>query len=264
MHASDRAREAARRALAIDPDCELAYGALGYVALGPGNDLDQAAIYFSQALQLDPTNTEIISSASVVARALGRLDDAIALLEYVTDRDPVNPGVLHRLGLAYRWAGRLDEAIASFRSALALSPMYGNLNYSLGVALLLEGETEEALGAMQRETGEAWRLLGLAMAYHTLGQTAASDASLAEAIARFEQDYPINIAYVFAYRNEADCAFEWLDKAVEYGDPGLTQMPVMDLFANIRDDPRWTPFLQSIGESPEQLAAIQFEVTLPQ
>jgi len=28
-------------------------------------------------------------------------------------------------------------------------------------------------------------------------------------------------------------------------------------------DPRWLPFLESIDKSPEQLAAIEFEVTLP-
>jgi hypothetical protein len=40
--------------------------------------------------------------------------------------------------------------------------------------------------------------------------------------------------------------------------------PVDILFANIHDDPRWLPFLKSIGKSPEQLAAIEFEVRLPQ
>ena len=34
--------------------------------------------------------------------------------------------------------------------------------------------------------------------------------------------------------------------------------------ANIHDDPRWLPFLESIGRSPEQLAAIEFNVTLPE
>jgi hypothetical protein len=33
---------------------------------------------------------------------------------------------------------------------------------------------------------------------------------------------------------------------------------------NIHDDPRWLPFLRSIGKAPEQLAAIEFEVTLPE
>ena len=35
------------------------------------------------------------------------------------------------------------------------------------------------------------------------------------------------------------------------------------LFANLHDDPRWLPFLRKIGKAPEQLAAINFDVTVP-
>jgi hypothetical protein len=65
-----------------------------------------------------------------------------------------------------------------------------------------------------------------------------------------------------AYRNEADRAFEWLDKAVEYSDDYLAEIVGEPLFNSIKSDPRWLPFLESIGKSPEQLAAIEFEVTL--
>jgi adenylate cyclase len=78
------------------------------------------------------------------------------------------------------------------------------------------------------------------------------------------RSWSFNIVEVVAYRGEIDRAFEWLDKAVEYNDPGLTGTPTELLFANIRDDPRWIPFLESIGKSPEQLAAIEFEVRIPQ
>ncbi len=101
-------------------------------------------------------------------------------------------------------------------------------------------------------------------AYHALGQAAESDAAVAELIEKYEGEAAYGIAYVMAFRGEADRAFEWLDKAVEYNDTGLPGIAVEPLFANIHDDPRWLPFLQSIGKSPEQLAAIEFEVTLPQ
>ena len=67
-----------------------------------------------------------------------------------------------------------------------------------------------------------------------------------------------------AWRNEPDRAFEWLDKAVVAGDPGLTEIVFQPLFANLHADPRWLPFLRRIGKAPEQLAAIGFDVKLPQ
>ncbi len=46
---------------------------------------------------------------------------------------------------------------------------------------------------------------------------------------------------------------------------GLTdEIAIQPLFANIQFDPRWLPFLESIGKFPEQLAAIDFKVTLPE
>jgi hypothetical protein len=66
-----------------------------------------------------------------------------------------------------------------------------------------------------------------------------------------------------AFRDEADKAFEWLDEAVACHDPGLSEILTTSLFDNIRSDPRWLPFLRRIGKAPEQLAKIEFKVTLP-
>jgi TolB-like protein/Flp pilus assembly protein TadD len=258
------AREAANRALAIDPEHAPAYAILGGIAMHHDNDLAAAAQYFELALELEPTNLGILSRAAGLAQDLGRLDEAIAIREYLVARDPVTAGRHYVLGSSYSYAGRLDEAIASFRTALRLSPGRINWQYGIGEALLLKGEPEAALQAMQQVSSEVRRMIGLAFAYHALGQTAESDAALTELIEKYEQAWAYNIAYVLAFRGEADRAFEWLDKAVEYNDPGLSEIAVTTEFANIHDDPRWLPFLESIGKSPEQLAAIQFEVRLPQ
>jgi len=178
--------------------------------------------------------------------------------------DPVNARGHRRMGGSYLWGGRLDDAIASFGTALTLSPGQLGAGQMTGIALLLKGEPEAALAAMQQEPGEAWRLIGLAMAHHALGQAAESNAALAKAVEMVEQAAAFNIAFVLAFRGEADRAFEWLDKAVKYNDPGLSQVATTPMFANIHSDPRWLPFLERIGKAPQQLAAIEFKVMLPE
>jgi hypothetical protein len=79
--------------------------------------------------------------------------------------------------------------------------------------------------------------------------------ALEEAVVRRD---PVNVT---ALSNKA---FAWLDKAVEYGDPGLGEIVTENLFDKIHADPRWLPFLRKIGKAPEQLAKIEFKVTLPQ
>jgi tetratricopeptide (TPR) repeat protein len=134
---------------------------------------------------------------------------------------------------------------------------------TLGLALLQKGDAEAALAEMQKERDEASRLVSRAIGYHALGRSADSDAALADLIARHEKEASFNIAYVFAYRGEADRAFEWLEKAQEYQDPGLLTITVEPLFDNVRKDPRWLPLLRKLGKDPETLAKIEFKVTLP-
>jgi len=147
--------------------------------------------------------------------------------------------------------------------ALSLSPGYIGAQTGIGQALLGKGDSEGALDAIQLESSRPWQLIGLVMANHALGDPAASDAALAELTEEWGRDAAYNIAYVLAFRGEADDAFEWLGMAVGYNDPGLSEIVVENTFAGIQDDPRWLPFLKGIGKSPEQLAGIEFRATRP-
>lgn len=256
-------QEAARRALEIDPTFAPAYSNLGWFAMDIDNDLETAAKFFQRALELEPTNLTIISDAAIMARNLGRLDKAIALLEYTLGNDPANPAGHARLGILYYFAGRLDEAISSSRTALMLSPELTRAHYQISEALLMKGDPQAALEEVQQESQIGYRLFGSALSHYALGQTKESDTALNMVIDRYEQAAAYNIAYNYAFRGESDAAFEWLDKAVQYRDSGLSHVMINPLFANIHGDPRWRPFLERIGKSPEQLDAIEFKVSAP-
>jgi len=116
---------------------------------------------------------------------------------------------------------------------------------------------------MQAE-GEGWRVIGLRLAYYALGRRAEADAALAELIAGNAKEGASNIAYIYAFRSDADHAFEWLEKAVQNRDPGVATVAVEPFFRNVHQDPRWLPFLRKVGRAPEQLAKIDFKVSLPQ
>jgi len=259
-----RAREAAEKAMAIDPDYAPAHASLGYIA-DADNDPAGAARHYQRALALDPTNLEVLRNAALFLQALGRLDEAQALDEAVVRRDPVNVTALYNLGYHQRLAGRYEAAIASFRTVLSLSPDRGGAHAQLGMALMQMGDATAALAEIEQEKGEGWRMIGLPMAYCALGRKADADAALNALIAKYEKDAPCNIAYVYAFCGDADKAFEWLDKAVTYHDPGLGDIVTENLFDKIHSDPRWLPFLRKIGKAPDQLAKIEFKMPpLPQ
>ena len=257
------AQEAVEKALAIDSDYAPAHAMLGWLAMYFKNDLAMAARHLGRALALEPGNLDSLSQAATMLQNLGRAEQGISVQQYILARDPINDRVLGNLGLAYNSLDRPDEALPLLRTSLRMHPGKIGTQSILGYSLLLKNEPEAALAAIEQEPLEAFRLIGLVMAYHALGQKNESDAALAELLDKHEQGWSYNIAFSLAYRGEADRAFEWLAKAIEYKDPGLTEIPTQLEFANIHDDPRWLPFLESIGKSPEQLAAIEFTVTIP-
>jgi len=258
-----QAREAAMKAVAIDPEYAPAHANLGWIAMYGENDLAGAAEHFKRALALDPSDLNVLRSSTALLGSLDRLNEALALDESVVRRDPVNVSALFNMGVDQRYAARLDASIVSFHTVLSLAPGRGGAHYHTSVALLLKGDAQGALAEIEQETSDNWKMMGLPMTYYALGRKADSDAALAALIAKWEKESPYNIAYVYAYRGEADKAFEWLDKTVEYADPGLGEIVTENLFDKIHADPRWLPFLRKVGKAPEQLAKIDFKVTLP-
>jgi TolB-like protein/Flp pilus assembly protein TadD len=257
-----RAREADEKALAIDPNYAPAHSGLGVIAMF-NNDFVSAAKHFERALALDPNDLDVLGNIALFFQSLGRLQEALALEEAIVRRDPVNVTALFNLGHIQQFSGQFDAAIASQRSVLNLSPGRVSSHNNICMAMLLKGDAPAALAEIEQEKSEVYRLIGLPMVYYALGRKTESDAALATLIAKFEKDAPYNIAYVYAFRGDADKAFEWLDKAVQYQDPGLSDIVAENLFDNIHSDPRWLPFLRKLGRSPEQLAKIKFKVTLP-
>jgi tetratricopeptide (TPR) repeat protein len=211
---------------------------------------------------LEPANPDILRNAASLAGTLGRLDQAIALAEYGLAQDPVNSISHNNLGIYYESAGRYDAAIASWRTAIRLSPERLDSHYSIAAALLLKRKPDAALAVIQQEPSELWRLIGLSMVYHALGRSAESNVALEELIRKYQKDAAYDIAYVYAYRGDADHAFEWLDKAAA-GNDGLAEILGEVRFTGLHNDPRWLPLLRKIGKAPEQLATIRFEAMPP-
>ena len=113
--------------------------------------------------------------------------------------------------------------------------------------LLTQGDAEAALVAMEQEAFGAYRMTGIAIVQHALGDAGASDTALQGLIEGYATEGAYQVAEVYAYRGEIDHAFEWLGQAYNRRDTGLSGMLTNPLFANLHDDPRWDPFLDKMG-----------------
>jgi TolB-like protein/cytochrome c-type biogenesis protein CcmH/NrfG len=255
------AREAAERALASDPDHVPTHARLGWLELHFRQDLETSAAHISRALELDPSDPVAGTVASQLAGYLGRSAESTILAEHVADRDPVNALSIYYLGNRYLYTGRYEEAMSLFEDVVRLSPGFVGIQYRIGLVWLLNGEPERAISAFEAESSEPHRLIGLALALPGIGRNESADEALASLIEKFQDRVAYNVAYIHAYNGRADDAFESLQLAAEKkSDGGLNQVIYDPLFANLHDDPRWHPYLVSIGRSPEQLAKIDFRL----
>jgi hypothetical protein len=110
---------------------------------------------------------------------------------------------------------------------------------------------ELALASIARNPFEFWRLEGRARAYHVMGRDRESRAALDELVARYAFSAAYQVAQVHAVRGEADAAFEWLERARVQHDAGLQFFRWDAAFRGLHGDPRWKPFLETMGVPPD-------------
>ena len=241
------ARKAAEKAMRLAPDISEAHEAMGVIRLTSDFDWKGAEASFARALELSPGNVRVIRDAVDLLRALGRSDEAIALMRQAVELDPLSWSVYRELANCYLGAGRFDEAEAAIRKSLELSPDARMLHFRLSVICLCQGRLDEALKAATRVVHDGFRLLALAMVYHAQGRHVDSDAALEELIETMADTGAFQIAEAFAYRGDRDQAFAWLERAHAQRDAGMHMLREAQSMRGLHADPRWHAFLEKVG-----------------
>jgi tetratricopeptide (TPR) repeat protein len=241
----ERAREAAKRALATAPDSADAYVRLGQVYELYDWDWPAANDAYQHALALAPNNPTVLLAVAGITRVLGGAERAIELYRRAIALDPLSSAAHRALGLRLLRMGRLDEASAAIATALEINPSAG-LVWCLVAAIRREqGRLDEALAAAERERLPDFRQLALGMVHHAMGHREAADAALRKLSDEWAHAAAYQIAMLHAMRGEVDAAFQWLERAYAQRDPGLVNLAGDTPFARaLHSDARWMPFLR--------------------
>ncbi len=242
-----QARFAAERALALAPDLVEGHVALGHVRASGDLDWKGADTSFRRAIELAPGSAAGLSSASWLARAFGRIDDAIALARRVVELDPLSARSHYTLAQFLSESGVLDEAEAALATAQRLRPDGPRHHAVLGRIRLYQGRHAEALAEFEQEKVAWERKTGIALALFGLGKRAEADAALQAIIEQDAETSAIQIAEIHAFRDETDGAFHWLERAFAQHDHGVSLLRGNAIFRGLHDDPRWLPCLMKIG-----------------
>jgi tetratricopeptide (TPR) repeat protein len=167
--------------------------------------------------------------------------------------DPVSPEARSYLAFQLSVTGQLDEAHREYARMLELSPTSPWAHAGIGFALIQHGKFAEAVSAAQDETADWARLVVTAIAQWSLKKNAESDAALEQLVKTGADTAAYQIAEVYAWRGDKDKAFEWLERARSQRDPGVIEMRGDPTLPNLRQDPRWSAFLRTVGLADNQL-----------
>ena len=237
---------AVRKALQLDSKSALAHAILGLKYATYDYDWSAARAEMRNALALNPRDPVALYNASWLAFDLGQHDEALRLENISLSIDPLNPDAYQYGGVIYYLMGNLDAAERAFRTSVKISPTFTGNHYYLGQILLLRNQPEAALREMLAE-GDSRRDFGLALAYKALGRRGEADAALTRIIRAAGGAGAINIAIVYAYRNERDKAFAWLEKAVDQRELSVGhKFRDEPKLAPLRGDPRYKALLKKM------------------
>ena len=238
-------REAIERALALDPNLAQAYSQMGRVNFV---DFDWVGADDSirRAIALEPGNPEYLDQAAFSAAKFGRSDEALALARRAVELDPLNAFSWQTRGEIEYYDGQLAGAEADVKKSLELSPDVWPGPFLLSEIYLTQGRPQDALPEINLVRSDYLRPYLYALAYAAIGQEKQSDAALKELIAKYSTRKAFFVASVYAFRNQPDEAFEWLDRAYAQREDDVADMKFWPMLKNLHSDPRYSAFLNKI------------------
>lgn len=248
-----RAKLAARRALALDSTLAEAHTALAHALCVADFDLRGAERAFRRATALDPGYVFARLPFAICLMGAGRFGEAIAQLDTARATDPLAPAPSNVLGRVYVNARQPALAIRHLTQALELSPQMDLAYQQLGHAYLQQGRYDEAVEALRR----AAALSGprdsahLAYAYAIAGRRHEAERIVRTLAASSSRRYvpPAHMALAYVGLQNADAAFEWLDRAFAER-ASLISLRVEPGFTPLHADPRWEQLLGRMRLQP--------------
>ena len=240
------AKQAVIKALEIDPSYAKAYGQMVLINLLEW-DMQAAQKNIDKAMNLNEKSSSIIGVAAYHLQLTGQLAKNIKMLENAINFDPLNDIHYLNLGIVYLLLYRLDEAYSAIEKYEYYHPEAVAMHAMKSHVLLAMGKNKEALIEANKEVNDYWKLSTLGFATYANGDFNRADEILDELIDVYGTNLPGHIASLYAFRNDSDNAFKWLEISYVQHQPGLIHVINFQSLRNLWSDPRWDVFIKKIG-----------------
>jgi serine/threonine-protein kinase len=244
-----RARDYARRALALDETLAEAHASLAWTLFIYDWDWAASGAEFRRAIELDPGYASAHQWYAFWLAAHGRFPAAIAAGHRAAELDPASVSIRRGLGWLYYYARRYDEAQHHLGRAVLLNPLTDETRRVQGLAFAMQGRWAEAEDAFRR----ALALSGAgsyneAMLGWLLGRTgrrAEAEAVRSALVERAATEYvsPVALATVSIGVGENERALDEIERALAERRGWLAYLKVNPIADPLRGHPRFESLL---------------------
>jgi DNA-binding winged helix-turn-helix (wHTH) protein/TolB-like protein len=251
-----KAREAAEKALALDPSSAEAHTSLAYIHLTYDWDWAGAEQEFRRAIQINPDYVNAHHWYSHELVALGRLRESHEESETALALDPTDVLINEHMAWHHLMAREYDRAIPQANKAIELDPSFVQAHRVLALALLYTGRTKEACTEFEKGVelshGDPVARAYLARCYafaHRSDEARQILTSLEQGSAE-RYISAAEIAAIYVSLGDNNSALRWLDTACTEHSGSLIYLNADRVFDPLRRDPHFQTIVARIHLTP--------------
>lgn len=247
-----RARQAAARALEINPRSARALAVLGVIAMQYDWDWSEAEARLRQALTLDPNDATTEQWLGELYCYRLRFDECRHHFRAARGLDPLSPVLQMLRGSPALFSGDFRAAIEAYGQAREQSPGFGLTRYVLGLSHAGLSDWERAISHYRA----ALPNLGLeivggplvfAMARNDDIDGARAVLEDLQALAESRYVPPTKLAIAWLGLGDRSRTLQWLDRAIEVRDDRLVYLAVDAHFRELHGDPEFRIRGEKVG-----------------
>jgi serine/threonine protein kinase/Tfp pilus assembly protein PilF len=247
-----KSREAAQRAIALDPGLAEPHTVLADLKETIEWDFAGAESEYSSAIALNPNDATAHSWHSVLLENMGRFPEAYAEIEKAFALDPSSPQITANHARVLVHLRRYDEALAELNKLIGTNPDFP-VSYGVRAFAYWRLGNQDAFASDRitemKKGGLSGRAAAFANGYRKAKLKGACTALIEELKSESQREYvsPYEIASSYALMGERDPAFEWLEKAYTERSGRMEYIRTTYSFDNVRSDPRYLGLLHRMG-----------------
>lgn len=234
-----RARENAEKAVQLAPDLGVAHASLGSILAGGFLEFGRALSEYERAVALSPNDFDVLQRSGDFFATIGRFDAGIDNIRRAIALDQLNPEVYARYAIALSNAHRHRESIEAANRALQFNPDDMSILNARGLDELMLGDLDAAMKSCNVPKREWAGRLCLAILFDRLHRHPEAEAELTAMQSLLADSASYQYAEIYTQWGDFPRALQWLEKAYQLPDPGISSIRIDEFMDPLRKDPHF-------------------------